>query len=70
VQPSLHDLIARACHAIYDVARDSNRFRYSYLNSSHSGVFDWLRKHYVERDEFGTCQVRHASLGALGFELI
>ncbi|TPE47254.1 4-phosphoerythronate dehydrogenase [Maribrevibacterium harenarium] len=70
VQPSLHDLIARACHAIYDVARDSNRFRYSYLNGSHSGVFDWLRKHYVERDEFGTCQVRHASLGALGFELI
>ena len=69
VQNSMHDLIARACHAIYDVSRDSNRFRYEYLQHSDPSIFDRLRKLYVERDEYNTCSVKQSGLRSLGFQV-
>jgi len=68
---SLHDdlsgeeLLARAAHAIYDVARDDSRLRFNYRRYANKTTFDWLRKHYVERDEFATCIVERSSEQAL-----
>jgi erythronate-4-phosphate dehydrogenase len=73
-QSSQEEMLARCIQAIYDVARDDVRLRYKYRENRESNVFDWLRKHYVERDEFNTCLVRtagHASslLDAVGFSI-
>lgn len=65
------EMLARSMHALYDVARDDARLRYQYRQNTKENTFDWLRKNYVERDEFNTCQVQHdseqASLTAVGF---
>lgn len=64
------ELMSRAMHAVYDVARDSARFM-RIMKDQTSRKFDWLRKNYVERDEFNTCLVEHESfaseLAAIGF---
>ena len=64
------ELLARSVHAIYDVARDSARFM-SIMQDDSDRQFDWLRKNYVERDEFNTCVVIHEAcaqeLQAIGF---
>ena len=52
------EVLARSVQAIYDVARDDVRLRYKYRENKEINVFDWLRKHYVERDEFHTCFIR------------
>lgn len=59
------ELLARAAHAVYDVARDDTRLRYQYRHHSDKSPFDWLRKHYVERDEFSTCRVNSSQESAL-----
>lgn len=51
------EMLARNIQAIYDVARDDARLRYKYRENKENNVFDWLRKHYVERDELNTCVV-------------
>ncbi|PYF84903.1 4-phosphoerythronate dehydrogenase [Marinomonas alcarazii] len=51
------EMLARSVQAIYDVARDDVRLRFKYRENKENNVFDWLRKHYVERDEFNTCAV-------------
>ncbi|BFM48334.1 4-phosphoerythronate dehydrogenase [Marinomonas sp. THO17] len=65
------EILARSMHAIYDVARDDARLRFQYRINTKESTFDWLRKNYVERDEFNTCQVHHdseqAMLKAVGF---
>lgn len=65
------EMLARSMHALYDVARDDARLRYQYRQNTKENIFDWLRKNYVERDEFNTCQVQHdsgqANLAAVGF---
>ncbi len=69
------EMLARCIHAIYDVARDDARLRYKYREGKENNVFDWLRKHYVERDELNTCVVskqKNASLNildAVGFSI-
>jgi len=72
---SQEEMLARAIHAIYDVARDDVRLRFKYRENKEKNVFDWLRKHYVERDELNTC-VMNADisngcnlLGAAGFSI-
>lgn len=57
VNDTLHLKIARACHAIYNVSRDDAAMRQQLQHSSNTESFDFLRKHYVERDEFATCKV-------------
>lgn len=59
------ELLARSIHAIYDVARDDARLRYKYRENKEDSVFDWLRKHYVERDELNTCVVNDQSSAAI-----
>lgn len=69
------EMLARSVQAIYDVARDDARLRYKYRENKEKNVFDWLRKHYVERDELNTCII-HAHnndacnlLSAAGFSV-
>lgn len=66
-----HEVVARACAAVYDVARDDGRMRRAYLSSDKNVPFDWLRKNYVERDELNTCRIEAGQytglLQALGF---
>ncbi|WOD07384.1 4-phosphoerythronate dehydrogenase [Marinomonas sp. GJ51-6] len=67
------EVLARSMHAIYDVARDDARLRFKYREAKEKNVFDWLRKCYVERDEFNTCSIKHSNndvlslLGSAGF---
>ncbi len=65
------EFLSRAMLAIYDPSRDSNRFL-RIMTSGQLKPFDWLRKHYVERDEFSTCVISAPSyeqqLMALGFK--
>lgn len=69
----IEEVLARSMHAIYDVARDDSRLRFKYREAKEKNVFDWLRKSYVERDEFNTCAVTHGDkntlslLGSVGF---
>ncbi|ADZ91423.1 4-phosphoerythronate dehydrogenase [Marinomonas mediterranea] len=69
---NLHEAIARAVLAIYDISRDDTRLRRKYRNAPSFETFDWLRKHYVERDEFNTCIATQTSyqdeLNAIGFK--
>ncbi|REG85750.1 4-phosphoerythronate dehydrogenase [Marinomonas pollencensis] len=73
--PLTEELLARAMHAIYDVARDDARLRAHYRAGANKATFDWLRKHYVERDEFNTCVVSSRgradlnALSAIGFQV-
>ena len=64
------EALNRAIQCIFDVARDSARFKYV-MNSGEDRGFDWLRKNYVERDEFNTACVNHDQytplFSALGF---
>ena len=64
------EVLSRAMLTIYDPSRDSNRFL-RVMSSTQAKPFDWLRKHYVERDEFNTCVIRNTTcnnqLMALGF---
>ncbi|ETX09401.1 erythronate-4-phosphate dehydrogenase [Marinomonas ushuaiensis DSM 15871] len=59
------EMLARCIHAIYDVARDDARLRYKYRENKENNVFDWLRKHYVERDELNTCTISKLNSSAL-----
>ncbi|MBR7889929.1 4-phosphoerythronate dehydrogenase [Marinomonas sp. A79] len=67
------EVLARAIQAVYDLARDDARLRFKYREKNDSSTFDWLRKHYVERDELNTCQVislntdQNVMLAAVGF---
>ncbi|QUX95970.1 erythronate-4-phosphate dehydrogenase [Marinomonas sp. CT5] len=67
------EVLARSIQSIYDVARDDVRLRFKYRENKESNVFDWLRKNYVERDEYNTCLVdvkneaASALLVAVGF---
>ncbi|MEL0636281.1 4-phosphoerythronate dehydrogenase [Marinomonas sp. TI.3.20] len=69
------ELLARSMHAIYDVARDDARLRGKFRGNADQSTFDWLRKHYVERDEFNTCvilndgQAAIKTLQAIGFKV-
>lgn len=69
------EMLARSVQAIYDVSRDDVRLRYKYRENKEKNVFDWLRKHYVERDEFNTCIVNASGcdaghiLSAAGFSV-
>ncbi|RBP84792.1 4-phosphoerythronate dehydrogenase [Marinomonas rhizomae] len=69
------EMLARSVQAIYDVARDDARLRYKYRENKEKNVFDWLRKHYVERDELNTCLIRSHDndasemMGAIGFSV-
>lgn len=68
------EMLARCIQAIYDVARDDARLRFKYRENKESNVFDWLRKNYVERDEFNTCLIASTGdvsrlLGAIGFSV-
>lgn len=64
------EALARAIQSVFDVARDSSRFKHVMSSGTDKG-FDWLRKNYVERDEFNTTLVKHSKfsndLQALGF---
>lgn len=64
------DALNRAIQCCFDVARDSARFKYV-MSSGEDKGFDWLRKNYVERDEFNTACVNHDQytplFSALGF---
>lgn len=70
---SQEEMLARSVQAIYDVSRDDVRLRFKYRENKENNVFDWLRKHYVERDELNTCTVEAANneasnlMGAVGF---
>tara|TARA_R110001606_G_scaffold376391_2_gene535053 strand:- start:121 stop:1263 length:1143 start_codon:yes stop_codon:yes gene_type:complete len=69
------EMLARSVQSIYDVARDDVRLRFKYRENKEKNVFDWLRKHYVERDELSTCLIRANNidaahvLGAVGFSV-
>jgi erythronate-4-phosphate dehydrogenase len=69
------EMLARSIHAIYDVARDDACLRFKYRQNKENNVFDWLRKHYIERDELNTClmsadiSIAHNLLGAAGFSV-
>ncbi|MDE8603148.1 4-phosphoerythronate dehydrogenase [Marinomonas sp. RSW2] len=69
------EMLARSIHAIYDVARDDARLRFKYRENKENNVFDWLRKHYIERDELNTClmsadiSIAHNLFGAAGFSV-
>ncbi|TDR15224.1 4-phosphoerythronate dehydrogenase [Marinomonas communis] len=52
------EALNRAIQCCFDVARDSARFKYV-MSSGEDKGFDWLRKNYVERDEFNTACVNH-----------
>ncbi|WP_369921543.1 4-phosphoerythronate dehydrogenase [Marinomonas polaris] len=71
----LEEMLARSIQAIYDVARDDVRLRYKYRENKEKNVFDWLRKHYVERDELNTCLICANNndacnlMGAAGFSV-
>ena len=73
--PLTEEMLARTMHAIYDVARDDARLRAHYRDGADKATFDWLRKHYVERDEFNTCVVSSSgqahlnALCAVGFQV-
>lgn len=74
IQLPHEEVLARCVQAIYDVARDDVRLRYKYRENKESNVFDWLRKNYVERDEFNTCLIGSTGdasslLGAIGFSV-
>ncbi|RDL45947.1 4-phosphoerythronate dehydrogenase [Marinomonas piezotolerans] len=62
--------LSRAMLSIYDPSRDSNRF-HQVMSSGSVSSFDWLRKYYVERDEFNTCKIIHPkyqqALTSIGF---
>ncbi|RUM48540.1 MAG: 4-phosphoerythronate dehydrogenase, partial [Marinomonas sp.] len=64
------EALNRAIQCCFDVARDSARFKYV-MSSGEDKGFDWLRKKYVERDEFNTACVNHDQytplFSALGF---
>ena len=64
------EALNRAIQCCFDVARDSARFKYV-MSSGEDKGFDWLRKNYVERDEFNTACVNHDQytplFSALGF---
>jgi len=64
-----HRLIAKACHAIYNLAADDAKMRNVLSKGQIGGEFDLLRKHYVERDEFSTCKITggYNDLNAVGF---
>lgn len=64
-----HRLIAKACHAIYNLAADDAKMRNVLSQHLVEGEFDLLRKHYVERDEFSTCKITggYNDLNAVGF---
>ena len=64
-----HSRIARACHAIYNLAADDAKMRNVLLGQQKEKGFDWLRKHYVERDEYATCKITggYSDLDAVGF---
>jgi len=64
-----HRLIAKACHAIYNLAADDAKMRNVLSQDLIGGEFDLLRKHYVERDEFSTCKITagYKDLNAVGF---
>lgn len=72
---ALEEVLARSIHALYDVARDDARLRFKYRENKEHNVFDWLRKHYVERDELNTCLINadnsamYKVLGAAGFSV-
>jgi erythronate-4-phosphate dehydrogenase len=72
---SQEEMLARSIHAIYDVARDDARLRFKYRENKENNVFDWLRKHYIDRDELNTClmsadiSIAHNFLGAAGFSV-
>lgn len=67
---SKEESIARAILSSFDVARDSARFKYM-MAGGNDHAFDWLRKNYVERDEFNTVKIDHPNyldeFKALGF---
>lgn len=67
----LHKQLARACHAIYDVSRDDAIMRRQLLHPTNPKSFDFLRKHYVHRDEYSTCSVQASqnseAFSAIGF---
>ena len=67
------EAINRAIQCCFDVARDSARFKYV-MNGNFANGFDWLRKNYVERDEFNTMTIEHpefsSELNALGFHQV
>lgn len=50
--------LSRAMLSMYDPSRDSVRFL-RVMHSDQEKPFDWLRKHYVERDEFNTCVIQN-----------
>ena len=58
------EILARSMHAIYDVARDDARLRHKYRENKEQNIFDWLRKNYVERDEFNTCSINTSDMVA------
>lgn len=72
---SKEEVLARAIQAVYDLARDDARLRFKYREKNDESTFDWLRKHYVERDEFNTCKImgdradQNVMLAAVGFSL-
>lgn len=72
---SKHDLhlqIARASHAIYNLCRDDASMRRTLLHPNRTEGFDFLRKHYTERDELSTCKITNgdkAVYQALGFSV-
>tara|TARA_R110001583_G_scaffold92093_1_gene234411 strand:- start:18 stop:1160 length:1143 start_codon:yes stop_codon:yes gene_type:complete len=72
---SQEEMLARSIHAIYDVARDDARLRFKYRENKENNVFDWLRKHYIERDELNTClmgadiSIAHNLLRVAGFSV-
>lgn len=74
-EPLTEEMLARTMHAIYDVARDDARLRGKYRAGTDKSTFDWLRKHYVERDEFNTCSVFNSgktdlsALCSIGFQV-
>jgi erythronate-4-phosphate dehydrogenase len=64
-----HRLIAKTCHAIYNLAADDAKMRNVFSQKRVGGEFDLLRKRYVERDELSTCKITggHNDLNAVGF---
>jgi erythronate-4-phosphate dehydrogenase len=75
VEMPQEEMLARSVQSIYDVARDDVRLRFKYRENKEKNVFDWLRKHYVERDELNTCLIHTNNndacnlMGAAGFSV-
>ena len=59
------EVIARAIHGIYNVARDDGVLRYQYRMATQARIFDWLRKNYSERDELNSCCLSTTTADAL-----